>query len=76
MKKIKHSFGSVYNPMTGERFVEVDDIADALSKNWGDIPKYLNDTRAFEIHCLARAYKTLQKKLAMFEKQQIKRGQA
>lgn len=68
MKKIRHSFGTVYNSMTDEKFVEVDDVAEALSKNWGDIPKYLNDTKAFEIHCLAKAYNTLQRRIAAYEK--------
>ena len=68
MKKIKHSFGTIYNPMTMESFVEVEDVAEFLSKNWGNIPKYLNDTRAMEIHLLARAYLSSQKKVIQLQK--------
>lgn len=63
MEKIKYSWASYYNRMTGEVFVEVDELAEALSKSWGNIPKTLNDRRAFEIHCLAKGYLALQKEL-------------
>jgi hypothetical protein len=63
MKKIKHSFGTIYNEMTGETFIEVEDVAEILAKNWGDIPKYINDTRAMELHLLGKAYLSLIKKL-------------
>ena len=68
MKKIKHSFGTIYNQMTMESFVEVEDVAEVLSKNWGDIPKYLNDTRAMEIHLLACAYLSLLKRANQLQK--------
>lgn len=63
MKKIKHSFGSWFNPMTMETFCEVEDVASELAKGWGDTPKYLNDTKAMEIHLLGKAYLKLLKRL-------------
>jgi hypothetical protein len=60
-RKIKASFASEYNPMTMEWTTDVDEIAKALSKSYGDIPKYINDTRAMEIHLLAKAYLKLRK---------------
>lgn len=71
MKKIPHSFGTWFNPMTMETFVEIDEVAEVLAKNWGDIPKRLNNKRAYEMHLLARAYQALQKRIAMFEKERM-----
>lgn len=56
MKKVKHSFATIYNPMTNECFVDPEDIAKELAKSWGDIPKRINDTRAHELHLLGKAY--------------------
>lgn len=70
MKQIKHSFGTIYNSMTGEHFVEVEDVAKFLAKNWGEIPKRLNDTRAMELHLLGKAYLSLLKRLNATQKGQ------
>ena len=56
MKHIKGTFGTVYNPMTEESFVDLELVAKTLAENWGNIPKYLGDRKAYEIHLLARAY--------------------
>lgn len=63
MKKVRNTFGTYFNEMTMEQFCEVDEVAEELSKNWGNIPKYLSDKRAYEIHCLAKGYKALQREL-------------
>lgn len=60
--KVKHSFASTKNSQ-GQLEIRPIKVARALSKNWGDIPKKLNDTRAVEIHVLAIAYLELVKKL-------------
>lgn len=61
-KPIKHSFASI-KLENGTMEFSAYDVAKVLSKNWGDIPRYINDTRAFEIHCLAKAYLILRRKL-------------
>lgn len=42
--------------MTGEIFCEVEDVAESLAKGWGEVPKYISDTRAYELHLLGKAY--------------------
>lgn len=61
-KPIKHSFASI-KLENGTMEFSAYDVAKVLSKNWGDIPKRINDTRAIEIHCLAKGYLALQAKL-------------
>ena len=63
MKKLKNSWGS-YQDKNMNVTIHTDKIAKALAKNWGDIPKYLSDRRAVEIHCLAKGYLRLQKMLS------------
>lgn len=58
--KIKHSFAAERDEEGV--YIDVAKVAKILAKNWGDIPKTLNDTRALEIHCLARAYLKLRKR--------------
>ncbi len=59
--KIKHSFAAERDE-GGKMSIDVVKVAKILAKNWGDIPKTLNDTRALEIHCLALAYVKLRKR--------------
>ncbi len=63
MKKVKGTFGTIYNPMTMEKFIKVEEVAKELAKSWGDIPKSISNARAIEIHLLGKAYLTLLKKL-------------
>lgn len=59
--RIKHSFAAERDE-EGNASIDVAKVAKILAKNWGDIPKTLNDTRALEIHCLALAYLKLRKR--------------
>ena len=61
-KPVKHSFASERD-QTGAIEIDCEKVAKVLAKNWGDIPKRINDTRAIEIHCLAKGYLVLQSKL-------------
>ena len=53
-KKLKYSFATVYSEKDGA-LTDLIKVAKAL-QNWGDIPKRLNDTRAYEIAAMARDY--------------------
>lgn len=61
-KPLKHSFASSVD-QNGAIEIDCEKVAKVLAKNWGDIPKRINDTRAIEIHCLAKGYLALQAKL-------------
>jgi len=62
--KIKHSFASYRFEKDGEIFNEsnLTEVAKALV-NWGEIPRTLNDTRAYELALLARRYIDMEEKL-------------
>lgn len=47
---------------------DVESVAKQLAQNWGDVPKTLGDTKAFEIHLLAIAYLELANKLKKTKK--------
>lgn len=64
VKKLRKTFGTFHNEMTDETFIDCDEVATSLAKNWGDIPSYLSNQRAMEIHALAKSYKALQDELA------------
>ena len=51
--KIKHSFASYKEGP--DSFTSLPGVARALLK-WGNIPRHLNDTRAFELALLAQDY--------------------
>ena len=59
--KVKHSFGTYWNPMFDENILDTEEVAHQLAKNWGDIPKYVGNLKAFELFTLAQAYLRLLK---------------
>jgi hypothetical protein len=69
VKVHKGSFGTIYNKTTGEYSVKIDLVVRELLKGWGNVPKYFSDHRAFEIYCLAKAYKSLQKEIKTLKQQ-------
>lgn len=72
LKTVRGTFGTIYNSMTDECFVELDDVASFLAKNWGNIPKYLGDKKAFEIHLLAKDYLKIVCKIQKLQQQNEK----
>lgn len=59
--------------MTGEKFCEVEDVAESLAKGWGEIPKYMSDTRAYELSLLGNAYLNQLKVIDRMRKQILKK---
>lgn len=47
---------------------DVESVAKQLATNWGDIPKNIGNTKAFEIHLLAIAYLELANKVRKINK--------
>jgi hypothetical protein len=62
MQKKKNSFATTYNEVSKEFKTDIDSVAKILAASWGDVPLRINDTRAMEIHLLAKAYLKLKKR--------------
>lgn len=59
MKKVKYkSSWASYRCSKDKKLIkcDLDELAQILAENFGNIPMYLGHTKAMEIHLLARAY--------------------
>jgi hypothetical protein len=65
--KMKGSFASFKRDKDGMFETDCETLAKILI-NWGDIPKSINDTKAFELKILAEAYLQNLKELRKFLK--------